>query len=237
MVPVRNMHNFFEALPAEVQADFAAVSRERHMDDGRTLVHAGDTSRELFQLLAGRVKVCPADYQGREMVATELHPGDWIGLTEAFSGLPAMCDVVARSAVTLRVITRHDFDALTERHPVIARELVRLFALRFSAMYHLAVDRSVLTIKERLLKLLVTLSFSHGQRSAGNDEICIRLSQDELSKMLVSSRQNLNRALKELEREGLLALGYGSLRLHGLDGIRRVYGHLVDVDQPAASYG
>jgi CRP/FNR family transcriptional regulator, cyclic AMP receptor protein len=237
MIPVRNMHNFFDALPAEVQAEFVAASRVRRVVADHTLVHAGDSSHELFQLVEGTVKCCPTDHQGRAMVATQLHPGDWIGLTESFTGMPALCDVVTCSPVKLRVIPRGDFDVLTERYPVVNRELVRLFSLRFSAMYHLAVDRSVLTIKERLLKLLYTLSFSQGPCTSGQDEILIRFSQEELSKMLAASRQNLNRALKELEREGVLALGYGGLKLNGLDGIRRSYGHLVDVAQPAASYG
>ena len=98
-------------------------------------------------------------------------------------------------------------------------------------------DRSILSLKERVLKTLYMLSFSHGKTAANSSDILIELSQEELSKLLVASRQNLNKVLKELEREGLLKISYGSVCLHGLEPIRQHYGYLVNVGQPAPVYG
>ncbi len=162
--------------------------------------------------------------------------GDWIGLSELFTALPAMSDVVAVSPVRLRTIKQRDFETLMDRYPIIARQLLRLLSLRFSAMYYLDIDRSALTLKERLLKTLYMLSFSHGKRINDGQDIVIEMSQEELSKLLVASRQNLNKALKELEREGLLKVSYDSISLHGLEGINRQYGYLVNVNQPAPIY-
>ena len=110
-------------------------------------------------------------------------------------------------------------------------------SLRFALMYYVEVDRNALTLKERVLKTLYMLSFSHGKRSGASTDIVIEMSQEALSKLLGASRQNLNRALKELEREQLLAVGYGAIHLPGLEAIRQHYPYLVDVAQPAPAYG
>ena len=105
--------------------------------------------------------------------------------------------------------------------------------MRFSTIYYLDIDRKPLTLKERLLKTLHMLSFSHCKRITDGQGIAIKMSQEALSKPLVASRQNLNKALKEPEREGLPKVSYGSISLHGLEGINRQYGYQVNVNQPA----
>jgi CRP/FNR family cyclic AMP-dependent transcriptional regulator len=237
MIPINNMHNFFDALPPGVQAEINAISTYRSMPSASTIIHTGELCAEFYQICEGDVKVSSCNREGKEAVTALIRTGDWVGVSEIFSGLPAMSDVVALAPLKLRVINKREFETLMDRYPVIGRQLLRLLALRFSAMYYLEVDRSILSLKERVLKTLYMLSFSHGKTAANSSDILIELSQEELSKLLVASRQNLNKVLKELEREGLLKISYGSVCLHGLDQIRQHYGYLVNVGQPAPVYG
>ena len=238
MIPVFDLHNFCEGLPAEVQRGFDKVSKYRTVDAGAAIVRTGDTRHFVHQLVAGQVIYCSYDSRGRETVTAAMKPGDWIGLSEVFTDGPAMADVVATSPVELRTIARRDFEALLDAHPVIARHLLKLFSLRFSIVYRLAQDQRELTLKERLLKMLYLLAFrpghsdgrqpDEGQADGGLPEpdAAIDLSQDDLAKMLAASRQTLNRLLKELEHEGLLTLGYRSIRLAARQRIEREYDYL-----------
>lgn len=231
------MHNFFDALPPEIREAIDAVSAYKTVAEGEMVLRCGAPTGRLFQVCEGSVMVCVSDHQGRESVAAFLKAGDWIGLSEMFTGLPSMSDVVATAPSRLRTIKQPDFDALLDRFPTLTRELLRVMSLRFALMYYVEVDRNALTLKERVLKTLYMLSFSHGKRSAASTDIVIEMSQEALSKLLGASRQNLNRALKELEREQLLAVGYGAIHLPGLEAIRQHYPYLVDVAQPAPAYG
>jgi len=237
MIPISNMHNFFDALPSGVQAEIDAISTFRNVLTSSTILRAGHSCAEFYQICEGDVKVSSCNREGKEAVTSLIRAGDWIGVSEIFSGLPAMADVVALSPLRLRTINKREFEALMDRYPVIGRQLLRLLALRFSAIYYLDIDRSVLSLKERVLKTLYMLCFSHGKVVSNSSDILIEQSQEELSKLLVASRQNLNKVLKELEREGLLKISYGSVCLHGLEPIRQHYGYLVNVSQPAPVYG
>lgn len=237
MIPVSDMHNFFDGLPPEVQAAFDAVSRFRQVAAGETIVRAGKVCGEVYQLHAGKAKSSTCDREGRETVTSHFRDGDWICVSELFTGLPAIADVVALTPVHLRTVRQRDFESLMDRFPIIARHLLRVLSLRFSFIYHQGSDRNTLSLKERLIKTLYMLSFSQGKKIAGSDEILIHITQDELGKLLGASRQNLNRALKALAGENLLDSGYGSIRLHGLNAIAQRYGYLINVDQPAPIYG
>ncbi len=196
MIPVFDLHNFCEGLPPEVQQAFDKVSKYRTVDAGTAIVRTGDMRHFVHQLMAGQVIYCSYDSRGRETVTAAMKPGDWIGLSEVFTDAPAMADVMATTPVELRTIARRDFESLLGAHPLIARQL---------------------------LKLLYLLAYRPGQVEP---DAPIDLSQDELAKMLAASRQTLNRLLKELEQEGLLTLGYRTIRLLARHRIERQYDYL-----------
>ncbi|MBP8155173.1 MAG: Crp/Fnr family transcriptional regulator [Nitrospira sp.] len=236
VIPVNNMHNFLCALPEEIQAEFDRVSTFSDAQPGETLVRAGDFYHHLYQLCKGSVRCSSCDHQGRETIAAFMKDGDWIGLSETFSSLPSAVDVVVLSPLRLRAVKHRDFMALLDRYPAISRHLLRQFSLRFSAMFRSDIDNKGLTMKERLLKTLYLLSVSHGRYSGDELPVHIDISQEELSKLVGAPRQNMNRILKDLEREGLLHIGYGTIRLRGTEDIAERYGYLVNVAQPVPAY-
>jgi CRP-like cAMP-binding protein len=232
MIPVIDPHNFFDALPAEVRAAIDAASRFRDLPKGGLVMRQGEPSNYLHQVLGGEVKVSSTSRDGRETVLALIPSGGWVSLSEIFSGLPANADVAALTPVRVRSVGRAALLDLMRHHPQIAEELLRVISLRFSILYHFSVDRSVLTIKERVIKLLYMQAYTQGSRSGGSP--LLSLPQEELGKLLGTGRQALNRALKDLAREGLIEASYGGVRLLDLQTLRARYAYLVDVDQPVA---
>jgi CRP-like cAMP-binding protein len=216
MVPINHTNHFFGELPPELHAAFDNISQERTAAAGEALLRTGGQCSQLYQLRSGKVEYRTSDGRGGETVAATMNAGDWIGLGEVFSGLPAMADVVAVTPVRLRIILQRDFEALVERHPVLAARLLRLFSLNLSSVYQQARDRNALPLKERLLRTLYMLAFSHGKTLPQQPGILIEMPQEELSRHLAAARQTLNRQLKALEREGLIRVNYGSITVLGL---------------------
>ena len=216
MVPIDQTTNFFDELSPELQLAFDGISHEHHAAAGEALLRAGRQCDQLYQLRAGKVEYRVEDGRGGQTVAAALAKGDWIGLPEAFSGLPSAANVVAVTPVELRVIPKTAFEALLDHHPVLARRLLQLFSVSLSAVYYQARDRDALPLKERLLRTLYMLSFSHGKTLRQQQGILIEMPQEELSHRLAAARQTLNRQLKALEREGLIRVNYGSITVLGL---------------------
>jgi CRP/FNR family transcriptional regulator, cyclic AMP receptor protein len=216
MVPISQTNHFFAELPRDLHSAFDDISSERHAAAGEALLRTGCQCSQLYQLRSGSVEYRMADGRGGDAVAATMSKGDWIGLAEVFNGMPATADVIAVTPAQLRVITHRDFDALIERHPELARRLLKLLSQSLAATYHQARDRNALPLRDRLLRTLYMLSFSHGKTLRQQQGILIEMPQEELSHRLAAARQTLNRQLKALEREGLIRVNYGSITVLGL---------------------
>ncbi|MNQ96766.1 cAMP receptor protein [compost metagenome] len=77
---------------------------------------------------------------------------------------------------------------------------------------------ALLPLEGRLANRLLLLSEGgeHGQR------LTLRLSQEDLSQMLGSSRQSINKVLKDWDLQGIVSRNYGSLTLCDITSLRRL---------------
>ena len=206
-------HNFFDALPENIQDELNAASTFINIEKGACIIKAGTQPEVVCQLISGQVKYFSSDLEGRGKVLIVMGKGDWIGLAELFTQLPAPWDVTAITPVKLRKVNYRDFNNLLDKHPPIARQLLKIFSLRFRFFSLFDLDHSALTLRERVIKVLYLLStsFDNGDRSAR--KITLKVSQEELSMIVGASRQKVNAELKAVQQEGLLTLHYGSITL------------------------
>jgi len=76
----------------------------------------------------------------------------------------------------------------------------------------------LLDLNTRVARCLASMFNSH--LYPGVDTL-VQLSQEEIGLLSGSSRQRANQALQVLEKQGLLRLDYGGIRVLDLDGLRR----------------
>lgn len=233
MIPLSHAHDFYDAQPPQVRAAIDAASSFRDLPKGGQVTRQGEPSQHLHQVISGTVKVSSVSRDGRETVVALIRNGGWVSLSEMFSGLPGNANVTALTPVRIRSVAKPALLALMHDHPTLAEELLRVLSQRFSILYHASVDRSVLGLRERVIKALYIQALSQGTPSG---EVTISLPQEELAKMLDAGRQALNRVLQELQREGLIEAVYGAVRLLSLAEVERRYGDLIDVGQPVAVF-
>jgi len=232
MIVINNIHNFYTEISSDARAAIDKIAQLRSAKKGSHICRAGDPCVNLFQILHGAAKISTCNPQGRESVTSLITDGDWFLVSEMFSGLPAISDVIALSNVELRVIAYADFSPLLDSHPDISRQLLRILSLRFSFLYYQGIDRSILTLKERVIKTLYAQILGASASNSAEVMLNINLSQEELSNLFSSPRQNLNRVLKELDREGILTLQGGKITIKSAEPIRAKYGKLVHSLEP-----
>lgn len=227
-MPISRLHDFLDAISDEAKAEIDAVSAYRTVPANAHLVQAGLRFGELYQIQSGCVKYCVVDHDGRETVLIYMTRGDWIGLSEVFSKLPTYWDVVAQTPVRVRVISQRDFEVIVQKHASLALELLKVFAHRVSMHRLFGMEHRALSLKERLVKTLYFLSLSYAKEAPDSVPIVMNLSQEELSKVVGSSRQKLNPALKALEKEGLLTVRLGGVTLNSRICFVQCYGYLLE---------
>lgn len=102
----------FEALPADTR-----------------LVTAGEPGDRLFVLRAGEVEVFREEGGGRQVIATQ-GPGSFFGELALLSAGPRTASVRSLTPISVLVLRRDDFEALTSRHPGMRAMVERAAAER-----------------------------------------------------------------------------------------------------------
>ena len=160
---------------------------------------------------AGHVELSVATSRGRVVVGV-LRPGDVDGDVPLLLGIPVPYTAHAVEDTTCLVLAPGDFESLLIRHPAVSRRWLSSVAQRLATSH----ARLISLLGRPLLAQLAGLLLDEAEDGT------VPLPQRTLAAMIGVARPSLNKVLKELERRGLVALGYGAIRLLDEDGLRRV---------------
>jgi CRP-like cAMP-binding protein len=111
---------------------------------------------------------------------------------------------------------------LLERSPRLGIALLQVLSARVRNLTKRCENNSSMDVPERLLETLLGLAEKHGERLAhGKIRIRIRLSQQELGNMVGTTRESVNKLLRQWTELGLLQHTAGYVTISDLDGLRK----------------
>lgn len=204
---------WFKALPEPLQLELVRRSTVRSYRRGQWVTRVGSRLDGLYGLLEGRLWVVrPVGEDGEDLIHVA-EPGFWIGEYSLFSGDAAMVGTRATTATRVLVLPRREFEAMVEAEPRWYRPLVDLVVQRLPLLVRQLSDTRSLPPEERLRGRLADLVELRRAERFGVGPVVLRLSQEELARIVGVSRQTLNALLAELRDEGLVEIGFRSLRI------------------------
>ncbi|QDL52714.1 Crp/Fnr family transcriptional regulator [Rhodoferax aquaticus] len=208
---------WFAALPAAEKKALMGSTSLAQLKAGDVLLRKGTVGGGFYGVLSGRLKVSSVGEDGREAVLSVLEPGTWFGETALLDGLPRTHDVSALAACELLAVSAGAFARLMGRSP-FARAIALQLATRNRALYGLVEDAMLRSTATRIARRLLVLA--RGDASMlPQARSSLTVSQEALSLLLGLTRQTLSKELKQLEREGVLSLGYGRIEIVSLPAL------------------
>lgn len=189
---------------------------------GESLCRRGSAVPALTVVVSGTLEVTQVSALGRRHVWSYLGAGQWMNLVPVLDRQPAIHDVAAHEETLVLQIPAGAFRTAVEHHPKAMASLLRLLCLRSRVLYEHVADSALLTLRARCARTLLSLMVAHGLPRAQGVAISLKVSQNELADMLGCTRQSINRELKQLEREGLIAMRYSRFAIPDEAGLRRL---------------
>jgi len=181
---------------------FLARCHRRHYPPKSTIIHAGDKPDVLYYLVSGSVAVLIEDDKGHEIVLAYLNPGAFFGEMGLFSVLGTRTAWVrARGACELAELSYPRFRQLAQDDPEILIELASQLALRLHKTSRKVGDLAFLDVTGRIARTLLDLCREPDAMTHPNG-MQIRITRQELGRIVGCSREMAGRVLKELEEEG-----------------------------------
>lgn len=210
-------NSLFSDLPEDALEEVAGFCRVRRFGD-RQLIHArGDQPDGMYSVITGSVRATTSSDDGREALLAIMEVGGWFGESSLFDGLPRAYDAHAQGDCELLFVPRSGIEGLLERRPHIYRNIVRLLCQRIRLSLILLETNALLPLEGRLANRLLLLAQDGGEQITPE----LRLSQEDLSQMLGTTRQSINRVLKLWENQKVIARHYRGLRILDFPALRR----------------
>jgi CRP-like cAMP-binding protein len=204
---------WFRGLPEALQVAFVQRSTVRSYRRRQQVTRAGLRVDGLYGVLEGRLAVVrPVGAEGEDLIHIG-EPGFWIGEYSLLTGEAAVVGTVAATASQVLVLPRPEFDRLVAEEPRWYRAFATLALERYALMVRQLSDTRSLSPSERLRLRLADLVELRRAERAGRGPVVLRLSQEELARIVGVARQTLHPLLSALREEGLVEIGFRSLRV------------------------
>lgn len=191
-------------LPAALLDAIAPRGSARTFAANTILINEGDTTDSLYIVLSGRVKVYASSDDGREVVLTEYGPGEYFGEL-SIDGAKRSASIKALEACSCRVVQGSELRQFLAAHPDFAMHLTHKLIRMVRRLTEQVRSLALQDVYGRMVRVLTELS-----EPAGEERIVRqKLTQQDIADRVGSSREMINRVMKELTTGGYVAVRDG----------------------------
>jgi len=198
------------ALPRKITTDptlewFISHCHRRKYPARSTIIHAGDKPDSLYLIIDGSVSVLIEDNEGRELVLAYLNVGDFFGEMGLFDGSDVRSAWVrAKAECEVAEISYAKFTQVASENPDVLFRVAAQLAMRLRNTSRKVSDLAFLDVTGRVARALLDLC-KQPDAMTHPDGMQIKITRQELGRLVGCSREMVGRVLKALEDQGLIS--------------------------------
>lgn len=184
---------------------FLAVAHRRRYAKNSTIIVAGEQSKSLYYITEGSVTVFIEDDSGREIIVAYLNEGDFIGEMGLFGEDIRTAWVKAKTSCEVAEVSYSKFGELASVDNSILFALSRQLVDRLEKTTQKVGDLAFLDVTGRVARTLLDLC-NEPDAMTHPDGMQIKITRQEIGRIVGCSREMVGRVLKTLEDRGLVSV-------------------------------
>jgi CRP/FNR family transcriptional regulator len=207
LLAVLKTHSFFAGVDVSLLEPLLQTAVWREYDAGEVVVLEGQAQPGLYFLQYGWLKATKVSAAGREQVLRFLEPGETFNEVGVFTNQPNPATAIALEPAGVWLISQQAIRQLVRQYPEFAEHILGEMANRMLYLVSLVTDLSLRPIAGRLARLLL---------AEATDDVLHRprwYTQAELAARLGTVPDVVQRALRQLENDGLIAVERQLIRI------------------------
>ena len=194
---------------------FLSQCHRRRFPAKSTIIYAGDKSDSLFFLVKGSVTVIIEDENGREMIMAYLNVGDFFGEMGLFDNLDCRSALVkAKTECEVAEISYTKFREIAQQDPKVLYFIGEQVASRLRETTRKVGDLAFLDVTGRVARTLLDLC-KQPDAMTHPDGMQIKITRQEIGRIVGCSREMVGRVLKTLEEQGLVRVKGKTMVVYG----------------------
>lgn len=189
-----------------VLEQFLSHCHKRRYPAKSVIIYAGDQPDVLYYIIKGSVSVLIEDEDGREIVLAYLNEGDFFGEMGLFSeDEDRSAWVRAKSECEVAEISYSKFRLLTQNDPAILFKMASQLAFRLRRTSGMVGRLAFMDVTGRIARTLLDLC-KEPDAMTHPDGMQIRITRQELGRIVGCSREMVGRVLKNMEQQDIISV-------------------------------
>jgi len=180
----------------------------------RPIYFPEQSSKNIYFLKEGHVKLSRLHEDGREIILDILGPGEIFGelwIVEQ-GGRKEIAESLDDALVCS--MSKQDFENMMMHNPLLNLQLTKWMGLRLRRFEEKMSDLAFKDVTKRIISFLVRYADDFGKMKGGTVHISSFLSHQEIAYLTAASRQTVTTVLNELKGKGLIDFTRKSLTIH-----------------------
>ena len=185
--------------------EFLAHCHRRKYPAKSTIIYAGDQGDTLSYIIKGSVSVLLEDDDGREMVVAYLNEGDFFGEMGLFGQTDRSAWIRAKAECEVGEISHAKFQELSKDYPEFLFAVGVQISKRLRDTTRKVGDLAFLDVTGRVARTLLDLC-NEPDAMTHPDGMQIKITRQEIGRIVGCSREMVGRVLKTLEDQELVSV-------------------------------
>jgi CRP-like cAMP-binding protein len=175
----------------------------RNYEAGRRIISRNAADRDVYFLVAGRVRITTYSQGGRQVTFRDFTAGETFGEVAALDGEPRSADVIALEATLLASLAPAHFARLLAEEPALGGRVLKRLARLVRSLSERVIDLSTLGVQNRIHAEILRLA-----REAGVARNRARLDPGprhaDIASQVSTYREQVTRELSALSKSGII---------------------------------
>ena len=184
--------------------EFLAMAHRRKYPRGSMIISAGEKSDSIYYISKGSVTVLIEDESGREIIVAYLNEGDFFGEMAMFGDRTRSAWVKSKTECEVAELGYSKFAELSSRDSGLLYNLASQLAHRLDKTTQKVSDLAFLDVTGRVARALLDLC-NEPDAMTHPDGMQIKVTRQEIGRLVGCSREMVGRVLKTLEDQGLVS--------------------------------
>lgn len=217
---------FLAGLSAPLRNELLAIAPAQRMRAGQRLLAQGASTDQVLVLRArgsrspACVKVVGCLENGAVVLLGIRVSGDLVGELAAIRNTDRSATVIACTDGAVHRLPKERFLGFLDRHPEAWRLLAAMLGARLDWANQRRLDFAGYPVDQRLARVIVQLAERHGYPVEGGIDLGIKLTQEELGKLVGAAKESAIKAIRRMRGIGLVQTGYRRILVTDLEKLK-----------------
>ena len=195
--------------------EFLSHCHRRRYPAKSTIIYAGDQGDTLYYIIKGSVTVViEDDSDGKEMILAYLNPGDFVGEMGLFDQEHRSAWIRTKTECEVGEISYSKFIELSHKHPEFLFAISKQIAQRLRDTTRKVSDLAFFDVTGRVARTLLDLC-KEPDAMTHPDGMQIKITRQEIGRIVGCSREMVGRVLKDLEERELVSVAGKTMVVFG----------------------